>query len=339
MRVLVTGGAGYIGSHAVVQLIAAGHAVVILDNFCNAKPTVIDRLEQIVRQPLRVYTFDLREASMTEELLAEERIEAVVHFAGLKAVNESVVKPLEYYENNVVSTLTLLRAMQRRGVNRLVFSSSATVYGDSAEVPSQEDHPTSATNPYGWTKVLIEQILRDMAAADSLWRVAILRYFNPVGAHRSGTIGEDPIGKPNNLVPLIAQIVVDARERLLVYGDDYDTPDGTGVRDYVHVEDVAAAHVLALARLDQTEDSVRTWNLGTGRGTSVLEMIRAFERASGRRVPHEVVRRRPGDVAVAVADPHRANVELGWVAVRTVDEMCVDTLRWQERNRKGQSTS
>jgi UDP-glucose 4-epimerase len=335
MRVLVSGGAGYIGSHTVLQLIAAGHDVIVVDSFANAKPSVVGRLEALTGMPLDVRSFDLTDHDKTEHLFADEQIDAVIHFAGFKAVGESVEKPLEYYENNLVSTFSLVRAMRRHSVRKLVFSSSATVYGDNAQVPMQEDAPTSATNPYGWTKVMIEQVLRDVAAADPSWRVALLRYFNPVGAHASGTIGEDPSGIPNNLMPFIAQVAVGRRDKLSVYGGDYPTPDGTGVRDYIHVEDLAAGHVAALHRLGESDTSVNTWNLGTGHGTSVLEMLHAFERAVGHDLPYEVVDRRPGDIAESYADPTRAESELGWKATRTVDDMCVDTWRWQSSNPDG----
>ena len=335
MRVLVSGGAGYIGSHTVVQLVAAGHDVVIVDSFANAKPTVIGRLEALSGTHLPVHAFDLRDTDKVERLLHDDPIDAVIHFAGLKAVGESVEKPLEYYENNLSATFSLVRAMHRHGVRKLVFSSSATVYGDKAPVPMTEDLPTSATNPYGWTKVMIEQVLCDVAAADPSWRVAILRYFNPVGAHPSGDIGEDPQGIPNNLVPYIAQVAIGRREKLRVFGDDYDTPDGTPLRDYIHVEDLAAGHLAALHRLGATDDPVSTWNLGTGHGTSVLEMLAAFSRAVGRELPHEVVARRSGDVARSYADPSRAERELGWRAEKDVDEMCADTWRWQQRNPTG----
>jgi UDP-glucose 4-epimerase len=335
MRVLVSGGAGYIGSHTVVQLAAAGHDVVVVDSFANSKPTVVGRLEALTGSHLPVHAFDLRDADKTERLFHDEPIDAVIHFAGLKAVGESVEKPLEYYENNLVATFSLVRAMRRHGVRKLVFSSSATVYGDKAPVPMTEDLPTSATNPYGWTKVMIEQVLRDVAAADPSWRVAILRYFNPVGAHPSGDIGEDPQGIPNNLMPYIAQVAVGRREKLLVFGDDYDTPDGTGLRDYIHVEDLAAGHVAALTRLGSSEDPVSTWNLGTGHGTSVLEMLAAFSRAVGRDLPYDVVGRRAGDIARSYADPSRAETDLGWRAEKDVDAMCADTWRWQQRNPTG----
>jgi len=335
MRVLVSGGAGYIGSHTVIQLLAAGHDVLIVDNFANAKRTVVNRLESITGEHLVVHAFDLRDADRTEHLFAQERIDAVIHFAGYKAVGESVEKPLEYYENNLGSTFCLVAAMARHDVTKLVFSSSATVYGANAPVPMKEDFPTSATNPYGWTKVMIEQILHDLAVAQPNWRIAVLRYFNPVGAHTSGTIGEDPSGEPGNLLPFICQVAVGRLEKLRIFGDDYDTPDGTPLRDYIHVEDLAAGHVAALARLTSTDRSVSTWNLGTGKGTSVFEMLHAFERAVGRALPYEVVGRRPGDIATSYADPGRANAELGWTATRTIDDMCADSWRWQSQNPKG----
>jgi UDP-glucose 4-epimerase len=334
MRVLVSGGAGYIGSHTVIQLIAAGHDVLIVDNFANAKPTVVNRLEAITGRHLPVQAFDLRDVDKTEHLFAHEQLDAVIHFAGFKAVGESVEKPLEYYENNLGTTFSLVRAMRRHGVAKLVFSSSATVYGTDQE-SATEDRPTSATNPYGWTKVMQEQILRDVAVADPTMRIALLRYFNPVGAHESGTIGEDPTGIPNNLMPFIAQVAVGRREKLRVFGDDYDTPDGTGVRDYIHVEDLAAGHVAALARLARTDDPISTWNLGTGTGTSVLELLHAFERAVGRELPYEVVERRAGDIATSYADPSRAQAELCWVAKKSIDDMCADQWRWQSQNPEG----
>jgi len=335
MRVLVCGGAGYIGSHTVIRLLAAHHDVLIVDSFANAKPAVVNRLESITGEHLAVHAFDLRDVDRTEHLFAHEQIDAVIHFAGHKAVGESVEKPLKYYENNLGSTFSLCAAMERHDVTRLVFSSSATVYGADAPVPMKEDFPTSATNPYGWTKVMIEQVLRDVAAAQPRWRIAILRYFNPVGAHPSGTIGEDPSGIPNNLLPYICQVAVGRLEKLLIFGDDYDTTDGTALRDYIHVEDLAAGHVAALNRLTSTDRAVSTWNLGTGMGSSVFEMLHAFERAVGRPLPYEVVGRRAGDIAASYADPGRANAELGWKATRTIDDMCQDSWRWQSQNPNG----
>jgi UDP-glucose 4-epimerase len=334
MRVLVSGGAGYIGSHTVLALIEAGYDILVVDDFSNAKPTVVGRLEALSGRHIPVHAFDLTDADKTSHLFDTETIDAVIHFAGYKAVGESVAKPLSYYENNLGSTFSLVRAMQRHGVHKLVFSSSATVYGTD-QAAATEDRPTFATNPYGWTKVMQEQILRDVAAADPDSRFALLRYFNPVGAHPSGTIGEDPSDVPNNLMPYIAQVAVGRREKLQVFGDDYDTVDGTGVRDYIHVEDLAAGHVAALEALERTEEPVSTWNLGTGRGTSVLELLHAFERAVGRELPYEVVARRAGDVAASYADPSKANAELGWRTVKTVDEMCADTWRWQSQNPDG----
>ena len=335
MRVLVCGGAGYIGSHTVIQLLAAHHDVLIVDSFENAKPAVVDRLEAITDAHLQVHAFDLRDTERTDQLFAQEQIDAVIHFAGYKAVGESVEKPLEYYENNLGTTFSLVRAMGHHGVTKLVFSSSATVYGANAPVPMKEDFPTSATNPYGWTKVMNEQILHDVAAAQPGWRIAVLRYFNPVGAHPSGTIGEDPSGIPNNLFPYISQVAVGRLDKLRVFGDDYDTTDGTALRDYIHVEDLAAGHVAALSRLTSTDRAVSTWNLGTGKGSSVLEMLHAFERAVGRTLPYEVVGRRAGDIAASYADPARANAELGWAATRTIDDMCADSWRWQSQNPNG----
>jgi UDP-glucose 4-epimerase len=335
MRILVSGGAGYIGSHTTLQLLAAGHDAVVVDDFSRSKRSVVPRLEALAGRTIEVHPVDLTDVAATEVLFAQGSFEAVIHFAGLKAVGESVEKPLLYYANNLDSTLSLLAAMSRHDVRTIVFSSSATVYGENAPVPMQEDLPTSATNPYGWTKVMQEQILRDAAVADPTMRIALLRYFNPVGAHASGTIGEDPSGIPNNLMPLLSQVAVGRRERLLIYGDDYPTPDGTGRRDYLHVEDLAAGHVAALARLGATDTPVSTWNLGTGTPTSVKEMIDAFSRACGHELPVEVAPRRPGDIAEAYADPSRAEGELGWRAERGIDEMCADTWRWQSQNPDG----
>lgn len=335
MRVLVTGGCGYIGSHTVLQVLEAGHDVLVVDDFSNASPLVVPRLEELAGREIPVRRFSLVDAEATGALFASEQIDAVIHFAGFKAVGESVEKPVSYYRNNIDSTLSLLEAMAEHDVRTLVFSSSATVYGANAAPPMTEDLPTSATNPYGWTKVMIEQILRDVAAADERWRIALLRYFNPVGAHPSGRIGEDPTGVPNNLLPFIAQVAVGRQEKVRVFGDDYDTPDGTGVRDYIHVDDLAAGHVAALSAIAAGEASVHTWNLGTGRGTSVLELLHAFERACGRVLPHEILPRRAGDIAASYADPARAQRELGWAATRTIDDICASAWRWQSANPRG----
>ncbi|WP_010147382.1 UDP-glucose 4-epimerase GalE [Serinicoccus profundi] len=335
MRVLVTGGAGYIGSHTVIALARAGHEVVVVDDFSNSKPSVTPRLEELAGIPVTVHAFDLADGDKLDALLAQERFDAVIHFAAFKAVGESVAKPIDYYRNNIGATLRLVEAMVARDVPYLVFSSSATVYGEDAPVPMTETLPTSATNPYGWTKVMNEQILRDVTHAYPQLRVALLRYFNPVGAHPSGRIGEDPSDIPNNLMPFIAQVAVGRRDRLSVFGDDYDTVDGTGVRDYIHVEDLAEGHVAALEWISTHERALSVWNLGTGRGTSVLELVAAFERASGRQIPYDIVERRPGDIASSYADPSLAQSELGWRALRSVEDMCADTWRWQQANPKG----
>ncbi len=334
MKILVSGGAGYIGSHTVIQLIAAGHDVVVVDNFSNSHPVVMARLEALTGQSIALHSFDLCDHDKTEHLFAAEGFDAVIHFAGFKAVGESVAKPLEYYENNLGSTFSLVRAMQRHDVDTLVFSSSATVYGTD-QAGATEDQPTFAINPYGWTKVMQEQILRDVAAAAPQMRIGLLRYFNPMGAHVSGTIGDDPAGIPNNLVPYIAQVAVGKREKVAVFGDDYDTVDGTGVRDYIHVEDLAAGHVAALQKLATTDEPISVWNLGSGRGTSVFELLHAFERAVGRELPYEVVARRPGDVTASYADPSKARAELGWSTQKSIDDMCADTWRWQSDNPQG----
>ena len=334
MTVLVTGGAGYIGSHTCIELINAGHSVLVLDNLCNASRRSLERVEAIVGQSVPFIEGDIRDAVLLDQLFREQTIDSVVHFAGLKAVGESTEIPLDYYENNVWGTINLLQVMRRHGVKKLVFSSSATVYGDPASVPIHEDFPLSATNPYGRSKLMIEDMLRDLALSDSDWQVALLRYFNPVGAHPSGTIGEDPNGIPNNLMPFIAQVAIGKRPELAVFGDDYDTPDGTGVRDYIHVVDLAVGHVKAIEKLEQKPGCV-AYNLGTGKGYSVLEMVRAFEKASGKPVPYKVVARRPGDIAQCYADPAFAERELGWRAEKGLEEMMVDAWRWQNGNPEG----
>lgn len=328
--VLVTGGAGYIGSHTCVALAAAGLQAIVLDNFSNSRRSVLDRVGAITGAAPVLLQGDVRDPACLSQVFAEHPIRAVIHFAALKAVGESVREPLRYYDNNVAGTVTLLRAMQAAGVRTLVFSSSATVYGEPATLPIREDFPLSATNPYGWTKLMMEQVLADVDAAEpDAWRIARLRYFNPVGAHESGLIGEDPQDIPNNLLPYVAQVAAGQRDCLSVYGDDYATADGTGVRDYIHVCDLADGHVAALRYL-QAHPGVLTVNLGTGRPVSVLEMVSAFERASGRPVPYRIVPRRPGDVAQCWADPALAERLLGWKARHGVDRMCQDAWRWQD---------
>jgi len=332
--ILVTGGAGYIGSHTVVELLSAGHDLLILDNFSNSSPRVLERIEQIAGKRPAVIEGDIRDAALLSKLFAAYDISAVVHFAGLKAVGESVEQPMRYYDNNVVGSLRLFEAMDNAGVHRLVFSSSATVYGDPHAVPIDEGFPLQATNPYGRSKLHIEEMLRDIGRADPRWRVALLRYFNPVGAHASGLIGEDPQGIPNNLMPFVAQVAVGRRAELSVFGSDYATPDGTGVRDYIHVVDLARGHLAALSALEKQE-GVFPVNLGTGRGYSVLEVVAAFEKACGRKIEYRLVDRRPGDVASCYADPKRACQLLGWSAERDIDTMCVDAWRWQSANPLG----
>ncbi len=334
MTVLVTGGAGYIGSHTCVQLLNAGYEIVVLDNLSNSSEVALQRVEQISGQTVSFVHGDIRDRDCLDRLFRSYSIDSVIHFAGLKAVGESCQLPLMYYENNVAGTLTLCQAMQAAGVYKLVFSSSATVYGDPARVPIQEHFPTSATNPYGRSKLMIEELLRDLQVSDPRWQIALLRYFNPVGAHQSGLIGEDPNGIPNNLLPYIAQVAIGRLEQLSVFGGDYPTADGTGVRDYIHVVDLADGHLKALAALE-TEPGVLTCNLGTGQGYSVLEMIRAFEQASSRSVPYQLVDRRPGDIAECYADPNHARQMLNWQAERGLQQMMEDTWRWQSENPQG----
>lgn len=328
--ILVTGGAGYIGSHMCVALAQANEPYLVLDNFSNSRPSVLERIGQIAGRAPDYVRGDIRDAQLLEQLFARHKITAVIHFAALKAVGESVREPLRYYDNNVAGTVTLLQAMQKAGVRQLVFSSSATVYGDPASLPIREDFPLSATNPYGWSKLMMEQMLADLDAAEpGQWRIARLRYFNPVGAHESGLIGEDPQGVPNNLLPYVAQVASGQREFLNVWGDDYPTPDGTGQRDYIHVCDLAEGHVAALRYLRQ-HPGLLTVNLGTGRPVSVLEMVRGFEAASGRPVGYQIGPRRPGDVAACWADATLAESLLGWRARRDVAAMCQDAWRWQD---------
>ncbi|MBS4153415.1 UDP-glucose 4-epimerase GalE [Cobetia sp. MC34] len=336
MMILVTGGAGYIGSHTVLALMEAGHQVLVLDNLSNASEASLARVATLAGREVPFVEGDIRNGALLDSLFERHDIEAVVHFAGLKAVGESVAKPLAYYDNNVNGTLVLCDAMARAGVKRIVFSSSATVYGDPASTPIREDFPTSATNPYGRSKLMVEEVLRDLAVADDSWRIALLRYFNPVGAHASGTIGEDPNGIPNNLVPYISQVAVGRLEELAVFGDDYPTPDGTGVRDYIHVVDLADGHLKALDYLaGDARDGVHTYNLGTGTGYSVLDMVKAFEKASGRPVPYRIAPRRAGDIAECWAEPDKAFNELKWKAELGLDRMMADSWRWQSRNPNG----
>lgn len=332
--ILVTGGAGYIGSHTVIQLIEAGFQVVILDNLCNSKREVIRRIETICGVRPEFLMGDVRDRELLRSVFNHHRVDAVIHFAGLKAVGESVAKPLSYYDNNVTGSIILCEEMALAGVKTFVFSSSATVYGDPESVPITESSRLNATNPYGQSKLMVEEILRDLSHSDPTWRIALLRYFNPVGAHVSGLIGEDPSGIPNNLVPFIAQVAVGKRSHLSVFGNNYPTPDGTGIRDYIHVDDLARGHLAALHALNQ-QPGVLTVNLGTGRGYSVLEMIRAFQKASGKPIPYEVVERRPGDIATCYADPTLAKSLLGWQADLDMDRMCADTWRWQSMNPLG----
>lgn len=335
MNVLLTGGAGYIGSHTAVECLEAGHEVLVFDNLSNSSVKSLDRVAKIAGRPVRFVEGDIRDRGALRALFAKHTIDAVVHFAGLKAVGESVEKPLLYYDNNIAGSIALFEVMAEAGVKSVVFSSSATVYGDPATVPITEDFPLSATNPYGWSKLFIETMLRDIARADEGWSIALLRYFNPVGAHESGLIGEDPRGIPNNLMPYVAQVAVGRRPHLNVFGGDYPTPDGTGVRDYIHVVDLARGHVAALNRLHHKAGGVHTWNLGTGQGVSVLDMVRAFEAASGKKVPYEIVARRAGDVAQCWADPARAAQDLGWRAIHDLPRMCADAWRWQSNNPDG----
>jgi UDP-glucose 4-epimerase len=332
--ILVTGGAGYIGSHTCVELLSGGYDVVIVDNLINSKMAAVRRIAELTGRAPAFHKVDLLDADALAEVFAAHRVDAVIHFAGLKAVGESVQMPLEYYHNNITGTLVLLQQMRASGVKCIVFSSSATVYGDPHRVPITEDFPLSATNPYGRTKLMIEEILRDLAAADPEWQIALLRYFNPVGAHASGRIGEDPNGIPNNLVPYISQVAVGRLAELSVFGGDYDTADGTGVRDYIHVVDLAQGHLAALRRLS-ADPGLVTYNLGTGRGYSVLEVVKAFETACGKPLPHRIVARRPGDIGTCFADPAKAKAELGWEAKLGIEAMCADAWRWQTQNPEG----
>ncbi|NLU54380.1 MAG: UDP-glucose 4-epimerase GalE [Firmicutes bacterium] len=337
MAILVTGGTGYIGSHTVVELLDSGYEVVIVDNFYNSKPEVLNRIQDITGKDFKFYEIDIRDQEALDKVFSENQIEAVIHFAGLKAVGESVEIPITYYHNNITGTLMLCEVMQKHGVKKIVFSSSATVYGMDNKPPYTEDMPTSATNPYGRTKLMIEEILKDIYVSDNSWGISILRYFNPIGAHASGKIGEDPNGIPNNLLPYITQVACGKREKLYVFGDDYDTNDGTGVRDYIHVVDLAQAHIKALEKI-LSNTGVEIYNLGTGVGYSVLDVINTFARVNQVEVPYVITDRRPGDVATSFADPSKAFKELGWKAAKNLEDMCRDSWNWQTNNPDGYSS-
>ncbi|NOU70906.1 UDP-glucose 4-epimerase GalE [Paenibacillus sp. LMG 31458] len=331
MAVLVTGGAGYIGSHTCLELLNAGYEVVVVDNLCNSSSESLRRTKEITGKDFKFYQIDLLNREDLEIVFKQNMIEAVIHFAGLKAVGESVRLPLRYYHNNITGTLVLCELMQEYAVKRMIFSSSATVYGMSESVPIAEDSPLGATNAYGRTKLMIEEILQDMHVSDPKWSIAILRYFNPIGAHSSGRLGEDPNGIPNNLMPFITQVAVGGLKELQIYGNDYPTLDGTGVRDYIHVVDLACGHLKALEKV-MANTGVEAYNLGTGRGYSVVEMVSAFEKVIGRRIPYRITDRRPGDIGICYSDPSKAERELGWIAEKGIEEMCLDAWRWQSNN-------
>ncbi len=334
MAILVTGGAGYIGSHTCVELLNAGYDIVVVDSFSNSKPEALKRVREITEKEFNFYQVNLLNRDELETVFSNHPIDVVIHFAGLKAVGESVAIPLRYYHNNITGTLVLCEVMQKYGVKKMVFSSSAAVYGTPERVPISEDFPLQATNPYGRTKLMIEELLRDLYVSDNEWSIALLRYFNPIGAHPSGRIGEDPSGIPNNLMPYITQVAVGKLKELRVFGNDYPTIDGTGVRDYIHVVDLAKGHVKALEKVLETK-GVEAYNLGTGKGYSVLELVAAFEKVTGIKIPYQIVDRRPGDVAICYADPTKAKKELGWVAERGIEDMCRDAWRWQSQNPNG----
>ena len=335
MKILVTGGAGYIGSHTCVELLDAGYEVVILDNLYNSSKKAVDRIEEITGKKVTFYENDMLDKDALEKIFSVENIDAVIHFAGLKAVGESVAKPLEYYKNNITGTLTLVEVMREHNCKNIIFSSSATVYGDPAFIPITEECPKGTpTNPYGWTKSMLEQILTDIHTSDNEWNVILLRYFNPIGAHKSGMIGEDPKGIPNNLLPYVAQVAIGKLECVGVFGDDYDTPDGTGVRDYIHVVDLALGHVKALDKIKENP-GVKVYNLGTGNGYSVLDVIKAFSKACGHDVPYQIKPRRPGDIATCYSDASLAKKELNWEAKFGIEEMCADSWNWQSKNPNG----
>jgi len=335
MAILVTGGTGYIGSHTVVELQNNGYDVVVLDNLSNSSVKSLDRVKAITGKDVKFYEGDIRDRKILEKIFDNEKIDSCIHFAGLKAVGESVEKPWEYYDNNITGTLTLVDEMRKHGVKNIIFSSSATVYGDPAQIPITEECPKGqCTNPYGWTKSMLEQILTDMQKADNEWNVVLLRYFNPIGAHQSGTMGENPNGIPNNLMPYITQVAVGKREELGVFGNDYDTPDGTGVRDYIHVVDLADGHVKALKKIEENA-GLCIYNLGTGTGYSVLDIVKNFEEANNLKIPYSIKPRRAGDIAIFYADPTKAKKELGWEAKYGIKEMCADSWRWQKNNPNG----
>ncbi len=329
--ILVTGGAGFIGSHTCVELLDSGYDIVVIDNFSNSSPESIEKIKEITKKDFKFYEADLLDEEKVDLIFKENKIDSVIHFAGYKAVGESVAKPMEYYHNNIGSTLTLTRTMAKYGCKKIVFSSSATVYGDPASVPIREDFPLHTTNPYGSTKLMIENILTDIYNSDNEWSIALLRYFNPIGAHKSGLIGERPNGIPNNLVPYIAQVAVGIRDHLSVFGDDYNTPDGTGVRDYIHVVDLSIGHVRAVEKISK-ETGVKIYNLGTGNGYSVLEVLHAYEKACGKKLKYEIAPRRSGDIAMCYADTEKSKKELGWTAERGIDEMCLDSWNFTKMN-------
>ena len=338
MKILVTGGAGYIGSHTVIELLKEGHDVVIVDNLYNSSPVAVDRIQEIAGKPVVFYEADIRDGAKMDEIFAKEKPDAVIHFAGLKAVGESVRMPVEYYENNIAGTLVLIDAMRKNNCKNIIFSSSATVYGEPAEIPITENCPKgTCTNPYGWTKWMLEQILTDVHTADPEWNVMLLRYFNPIGAHESGKIGEDPKGIPNNLLPYVAQVAVGKLPEVGVFGDDYDTPDGTGVRDYIHVVDLAKGHVAALKKIEENA-GCKVYNLGTGHGYSVLDVIHAFEKACGHKIPYSIKPRREGDIATCYSKSDKARDELGWTAKLNLDDMCQSSWKWQSGNPDGYKT-
>ncbi|MEC5424026.1 UDP-glucose 4-epimerase GalE [Virgibacillus sp. C22-A2] len=338
MAVLVTGGAGYIGTHTCVELLTKGYEIIVIDNFCNSNPEAVKRVSKITGKDFKTYHADLLDKDRVEAIFFENKIDAVIHFAGLKAVGESVAVPLKYYQNNVTGTMNLCEVMKQHGVKNLVFSSSATVYGTPDQVPIDENTKLNALNPYGRTKKIIEEILHDIYRSDQTWNIAILRYFNPIGAHPSGYIGEDPSGIPNNLMPYISQVAVGKREQLTIFGKDYPTMDGTGIRDYIHVMDLATGHLSALEKV-QSSGGVEAYNLGTGKGYSVLQMVEAFEEVSEKTIPYKIAERRAGDTAICFANPTKAKNELGWQATRGIHKMCEDTWRWQQKNPNGYTTT